>query len=102
MVRCDGCGEDIPFQDFEKGAVKAILDQIETESLCITCNRKDELNRQFYLQEINKLNADRRNMHVLINHLSDRIERLEALQKDKITTCTESGISFNKKGEIVI
>lgn len=35
-------------------------------------------NYQFFLDEVNKLNADRRNKDVLINHLADRLETLES------------------------
>ena len=42
MVRCDCCGKDIPERDFSRGAVRAIHDQIETDSLCINCNKETE------------------------------------------------------------
>lgn len=40
MYRCDACGKRIYAQDFDRGAVKSIADQPETDTLCIGCNEE--------------------------------------------------------------
>lgn len=42
MIRCDLCGKRIYDIDLEKGAVKAIADQPETDNLCVECNVESE------------------------------------------------------------
>lgn len=42
-VRCDSCGEPITEVDLQRGAVKSIPDQPETDNLCIPCNNEENL-----------------------------------------------------------